>query len=235
MVQVISLQGSIPSPKAALAFQAFCSLTGDTSPATELLHRTVHVPKQANKKQASTTPQFKLVVEAPLRSRDPWGFEKASTETIRSHNWSIIARDVPETTTSKQAPVVVSYSEQTSKLGWRSDARQTLQLLGYKPALDYRVERVLFVYRSASANAVPIVLRVFRLLAPRDIASPDSDWQLLDPSGTWIVDASVTVENVTDRSAVAAATNALRRLATELKPVVELCVTDRTAFDMRVR
>ncbi|KAL9130998.1 MAG: hypothetical protein Q9175_006881 [Cornicularia normoerica] len=144
--------------------------------------------------------------------------------------WVLQFRDLPE---------VVRQRAVTSRLVadipiTSGDPMEFMKALDYSHVSTYTISGHRFTHQSAS-------LLLYRVTLPATAAESEStnggrpQARLLDPSGTYILQASVRVQDGSKVETMTKGVNELLGLKETLKGVVELEIGDRLALDTRVR
>ena len=161
------------------------------------------------------------------------GTEMASAyKASNPEKWTLQFRDLPEV--ARQRPVTSRFMADIPITS--GDPMQFMTALDYSHISSYLLSGHRFTHLSTS-------LLLFRLLVPSKPPSQHQDAtninvsqaRLLDPSGTYILQAAVRVQDGSKVETMTKGMNELLSLKETLKGVVEMEVGERLALDTRVR
>lgn len=154
------------------------------------------------------------------------GREKGEGE----ERWVLQFRDLPEVARQRTVTSRLIADVRITS----GDPMEFMKALDYSHVSTYTISGHRFTHHSAS-------LLLYRVTLPADALKTDStsgglpQARLLDPSGTYILQASVRVQDGSKVETMTKGVNELLSLKETLKGVVELEIGDRLALDTRVR
>ncbi|KAI9733234.1 MAG: Mediator of RNA polymerase II transcription subunit 18 [Cirrosporium novae-zelandiae] len=151
-----------------------------------------------------------------------------------SHAWKWQFRDLPEVAGRRPAT-----SRMMAEVPFTAgNPPELIDAMGYSYVSEYLLEGSQFIYK----NLILLLYRLRRLpreeqqpQAPRTQLPPWDSLSLFDPSGGYILQASVRVQDGSKPEGMTLGVNELRNFKDLMRGVVELEVGDRLSLDARSR
>ncbi|EDU47170.1 rna polymerase ii mediator complex subunit protein [Pyrenophora tritici-repentis] len=148
--------------------------------------------------------------------------------------WSFVFNDIPDT---GDRGVSIRFTHTTDLLS--GDPHAFIIASGPNKFIkEYYIEG----YRLIHGN---VIISLWRILhepelrnvqtAPKTTLPIWTGLKLLDPSGAYVLDATVRIEDFNDAAVLEAGVNELKRFQTQMKGCVNLSLPDRLALDTRVK
>ncbi|KAF2405203.1 hypothetical protein EJ06DRAFT_525739 [Trichodelitschia bisporula] len=157
------------------------------------------------------------------------GSDAASSGT-KPHKWQLQFRDTPEP--GKRSAAIRFAVNQDVVHG---DPEAYMQAMEYRYQSRHLLEGHRLVYNN-------VVISLYRAFVPREDSAtalsplpPRSQLQLLDPSGTYIVEANIRLSDRSNPTIINTGLKELDRLRTQLRDIIDLKVPDRLKLDTRVK
>ncbi|KAL1981523.1 hypothetical protein VTN96DRAFT_2504 [Rasamsonia emersonii] len=181
---------------------------------------------------------FYTKVVGPVAESDfgapPFSISTPQGYDFDSQPWRLEFRDIPEAGT--RTPVTARLMANASLP--QGDVIPPMDAWGYSFVTEYVVEGDVFIYND-------IVLFLHRVLnfpadnhdprVPRRSLPPLEKMSLLDQSGSYVLQAAVTVQDGSNQETMKIATQQLFNLKDQLKTAVKLEPADRLSLDTRVK
>ncbi|KNG52298.1 rna polymerase ii mediator complex subunit [Stemphylium lycopersici] len=154
--------------------------------------------------------------------------------------WSFVFKDIPDT---GDRGVSIRFTNTTDLLSGDPHAHMLASgpnQLDHLPIFvtEYYVEG----YRFVHGNVVIFLHRILHepgvrniQKAPKTTLPTFTGLKLLDPSGAYVLDATVQIEDFNNAAVLEAGVNELKRFQTQMKGCVNLVLPDRLAQDSRVK